>query len=149
MHKAGCFLVAAVLVLGGCASSGPRHAEIKSTLPALGAEQARIFFYRNASPLGAAIQPDIRLNGEVVGTSIPGGFFYKDVAAGNYVVSTTTERERQLTFTIAAKDIRYVRTTPSFGVFVGRIQPELVPAQEAEQEIADLHYTPHKPDNKK
>jgi hypothetical protein len=98
---------------------------------------------------GAAIQPDIRLNGEVVGASKPGGFFYKDVKGGNYIVSTSTEVERQLTFTIAAKEVRYVRTSPSLGFFVGRVQPELIPAEDAEKELAELYYTPYVPEPKK
>lgn len=132
--------VAGVLFVAGCAS-GPKMAEVQSSMPALAADSGRIFFYRSSSMVGAAIQPDIYLNGKVVGTSKPGGFFYKDVPAGNYTVSTTTEVEKQLTFVLAPKEIKYVKTTTSFGVMVGRVQGELRPADEAEKEIATLSYT--------
>ena len=149
MRSISAIAVVAAILLGGCAASGPKLAEIKSTMAPLPADQGRIYFYRSSSMFGAAIQPDIRLNGEVVGSSKPGGFFYRDVKGGNQTVSTSTEVERQLTFTIAAKEVRYVRTSPSFGLLVGRVQPELVPSEEAEKELADLHYTPYVPDNKK
>src|SRR5258705_2113838 len=112
MQRTRNFIILVALLMGGCAATGPTHTEIKSTFAPLDANQGRVFFYRAASMVGAAIQPDISLNGEIVGTSIPGGFFYKDVAAGNQRVSTSTEVERQLTFTICAREIRYVRTSP-------------------------------------
>ena len=149
MRGISAILVIAAVLLGGCASSGPKLAEIKTTMTPLAADQGRVYFYRSSSMFGAAIQPDIRLNGEVVGSSKPGGFFYKDVKGGNQTVSTSTEVERQLTFTLAPKETRYVRTSPSLGLLVGRVQPELVPQAEAEKEIADLHYTPYVPDGKK
>lgn len=134
------FAVAGVLFVAGCAS-GPKMADVQSSIPTLAPENGRIFFYRSSSMMGAAIQPDIYLNGKVVGTSKPGGFFYKDVPAGNYTVSTTTEVQKQLTFTLAPKEVKYVKTSVSFGVMVGRVQPELAPASEGEKEIATLSYT--------
>lgn len=135
-------LVVAAIVLGGCASSGPKLSEMQAGIAPLAADSGRVYFYRSSSMLGAALQPDIHLNGKVVGSSKPGGFFYADVPAGNCTVSTATEVEKQLTFTIAPKETRYVKTSPSFGLLVGRIIPELIPAAEAEKELAELHYTP-------
>jgi len=146
--RSGFFAALAALLLSACAGSGPLHSELKSTYAPIPADQGRIFFYRNSSMFGAAIQPDVRLNGDVVGTSKPGGFFYKDVKAGNQTVSTTTEVERQLTFTLAAREVRYVRTSPSLGLLVGRVQAELVPTEEAERELASLHHTPYTPEKK-
>lgn len=134
------FAVAGVMFLAGCAS-GPKMAEVQSSIPVLAADKGRIFFYRSSSMMGAALQPDIYLNGKVVGTSKPGGFFYTDVPAGNYTVSTTTEVQKDLTFTLAPKEVKYVKTSVSFGVLVGRVQPELSPASEGEKEIATLSYT--------
>jgi starvation-inducible outer membrane lipoprotein len=67
-------LLALAAVLAGCAT-GPKFAETSSSMPAVKAGDGRIFFYRSSSMMGAAIQPDVRLNGEVVGPSKPGGFF--------------------------------------------------------------------------
>ena len=58
----------------GCAS-GPKYGEMKSSIPDLSPENGRIFFYRSANVIGSGIQPSVKLNGNVVGESRPGGFF--------------------------------------------------------------------------
>jgi hypothetical protein len=132
--------VAVAFLAAGCAS-GPPLSEVQATLPRLAADKGRVWFYRSSSPFGAAIQPTIKLNGEAVGDSVPGGVFFKDVAPGDYAVSTTTEVDRQLTFTLAAGQERYVKTSIGFGVAVGRIHPELIDPEEARKDIATLSYT--------
>jgi len=52
-------------------------------IPPVGQDLGRVFFYRT-SILGAAIQPDVKLNGEKVGSAKPKGFFYVDRPAGAY-----------------------------------------------------------------
>ncbi len=64
-----------------------------------------------------------------------------DEAPGQCVVKTSTEVEKELTFVLAAGETKYVKTTVSLGVFVGRIQPQLVSPTQGEQEITQLHYT--------
>jgi hypothetical protein len=128
------------VVLTGCAS-GIKHKDMQASIPALQADKGRIYFYRNASMLGAALQPNILLDGKVVGESRPGGFFFVDSSAGNHEVSASTEVEKKLTFTLDKGEVKYVKTSPSFGVMVGRIVPELVTAAEAEKELADLSFT--------
>lgn len=90
--------VAALLVLSGCAT-GPKYTEVISTIPVLAPSQGRIYFYR-PSALGTAVQPDINLNGQKVGTAKPHGFYFVDRAPGNYEVSAATETEKKLTFTL-------------------------------------------------
>ena len=97
------------LVLAACAT-GPKLSEMKSSIPTLSPEQGRIYFYRSGSAFGAAVQPSILLNGIVVGESKPGGFFFVDQAAGNKEVSTSTEVEKKLSFTLDPGQTRYVRT---------------------------------------
>lgn len=133
-------IVSLAFVLGGCAS-GVKHKDMASAIPAVKADHGRIYFYRSASMLGAAIQPTIMLNGAAVGDSKPGGFFYIDSKPGNQEVSTSTEVEKKLTFTLDKGEIRYVKTSPSFGLMVGRIVPELVSATEAQKELSDLSFT--------
>jgi hypothetical protein len=137
--------VAALLMLVaglcGCAASGPKHEEIRDSIPAIAPGNGRIFFYRDSSAFGAAMRPEIRLNGEVVGRSAPGGFFYVDRAPGTYEIATATEVERILSFTLEAGETRYVRTSVSMGALVGRVTPELVDAEEAVGELAGLSYT--------
>jgi hypothetical protein len=128
-----------VAMLAACAS-GPKYSEVASSIPTLKAGEGRIYFYRTGA-LGAAIQPAIMLNGKEVGKSQTGGFFFVDRPAGSYEVVMGTEVERKVTFTLDAGATRYVKTSISFGVFVGRPQAELVDPAEGRKEVAELAYT--------
>jgi hypothetical protein len=133
-------LAAVAVVITGCAS-GPKHAEVKSSIPELATDKGRVYFYRSNSMMGAAIQPDIKLNGEVVGSSMPGGFFYVDRAPGNYEVLTSTEVDKKLTFVLNAREQKCVKTTIGFGVVAGRVYPELVDAAQCERDLVETSYT--------
>jgi hypothetical protein len=61
-------LFAAALLMAGCAS-GPKYSELAAKTPAMKAGEGRIYFYRDASMFGAAVQPDLRLNGRPERTS--------------------------------------------------------------------------------
>lgn len=126
-------------LLAGCAS-GPKHSEIQASIPQPQPTDGRIFFYRSGSMFGAAIQPQIMLNGDAVGESKPGGFFFVDRARGPMEVSTTTEVEKKLTFTLDPGQTRYVRTVVGFGVVAGRVYPELVDNATGEKEIQEASY---------
>ena len=142
MHVTKAVIAIIVLsVLTGCAATGPLYSDISASIPTLPANKGRIYFYRSDTAFGAAVTSDISLNGKVVGKSERASVFYVDQTPGNCVVSTSTEVEKQLTFTLAANETRYVHTSVSLGVFVGRINAKLVNAAEAKSEIASLHFT--------
>ena len=128
----------AAAVLAGCAS-GPKFEVAEKTLPALSPGKARIFFYRPSS-LGAAIQPEVRLNGTVVGKAEPNGVFYVDRDPGNMEVVTGSEIDRKLTFTVGPGETRYVKLGVGLGVVVFRIIPELMSAEQAKAHMADLAF---------
>jgi hypothetical protein len=136
-----CAALSAAILLSACAASGPKLSEMRASMPQLKPDQGRVYFYRSSSMLGAAMQPSIMLNGRVVGESKPGGFFYVDDAAGPKEVSTSTEVERKLTFTLDPGQTRYVRTAVGFGVMVGRVYPELVDNAAGEKELQETSYT--------
>ena len=138
--------IAAAALVAGCAS-GPKYTEMQSSIPTLAADQGRVMFYRTTT-LGAAVQPEVRLNGVVVGSAVPNGFFWADRLPGACEVSTSTEVERKLTFTLDKGQVRYVRLNMSIGFFVGRVIPELVDNATGEKEIADLSYAAPKPATK-
>lgn len=133
-------LPAALVLLAGCAT-GPKYTEVSRSIQPLKPQEGRIFFFRSDSMLGAALQPEIRLNGVVVGSSRPGGFFYVDRPAGNYVAAASTETEKTLSFTLAAGETRYVRSSPSLGLIVGRINLDLEDPAKAQTEIETLSFT--------
>lgn len=131
--------IVASILLSGCATSGPKFSEMAASLSAAKPDMGRIYFYRT-TVLGAAVQPDVRLNGEVVGKAVPNGFFYADRPPGNYQVATETEVERKLTFTLDAGQVRYVRLNISMGFFVGHVYGELVDTAKGQAEIVDMRY---------
>ncbi|MFT4171339.1 MAG: DUF2846 domain-containing protein [Rhodocyclaceae bacterium] len=130
----------AALVMAGCAS-GPSYKEVAGTFPAVKPDSGRIFFFRSNSMVGAALQPDIRLNDEVVGESKPGGFFFIDKPAGKYTVATATETEKTLSFALDSGETKYVRTSPAAGVMVGRVEPTLETPDVGQKEVEELHFT--------
>src|SRR5262245_32674392 len=140
MHiRAVALAAVAVALLSGCATSGPKFSEMGATMLAAKPDVGRIYFYRTAL-IGAAVQPEVRLNGEKVGKVVPNGFFYVDRPAGNYQVVTETEVEKKLTFTLEPGQVRYVRLDISMGFGVGHVYGELVDEDKAKSEIAGTRY---------
>src|SRR5690242_17447143 len=126
-------LIGLAALLAGCAT-GPKYAQVRNTIPALSPEQGRIFIYRTTA-LGAAVQPDVKLNGEKVGSAKPKGFFYVDRPPGSYQISTSTEVKRTLSLTLDKAQTRYVRLNMAWGFFVGHCFPELVEPDQGEKEL--------------
>jgi hypothetical protein len=137
-------LVAAAGILLSACASGPSYSEMKSSIPTLAQGQGRIYFYRSNSMMGAAVQPDISLNGQVVGSSQPGGFFYVDRPAGNYEAVCGTEVDRKATFVLDPGQERYIKTSISMGVMVAHVTPELVDPTEGSAAVQSLNYAPPK-----
>src|SRR5262252_4587989 len=129
----------AFTLLAGCATGGARYADVNVGAPKLAPDRGRIYFYRSAALVGVVVQPDIKLNGESVGSAAPGGFFFVDRPRGNYVASSATEVESKLAFTLAAGETKYVRTSITPGIIVGHMNFELVGKADAEGELASLN----------
>lgn len=131
---------AAVALVSGCAT-GIKHDQMASSIPSLKAGEGRIYFFRSASMMGAAIQPDIRLNGQVVGASKPGGFFYVDRPAGNFVAAASTETEKTVSFALQPGETKYIRSSIGFGLVAGRVILEPETPEKAKAELGALSYT--------
>lgn len=135
------FLVLTVLVIsGGCATSGLKFTELAPTISNMAPDAGRIYIYRPSS-FGAAVRPDVKLNGEVIGEAVSWGFFYVDRKPGNYEILTSTEVDRKLSLTLNKGQSRYVRLSIAMGFFVGHVYPELVENEVGEKEIQDCRYT--------
>lgn len=134
-------LIACAALLGGCAASGPTHQSMEASLPALKADHGRVYFYRPAGMLGAAVQPAIRLDGVVVGESTPNGYFYVDTRAGGHEAATSTGVANKLPFMLDKGETKYIRTRIQRSLIVGHVLPELVGADEARKEIANASFT--------
>jgi Protein of unknown function (DUF2846) len=132
-----CCLVA--LTISACAS-GVKFTEMNPSIMPKDQDSGRIFFYRT-TVFGAALQPDIRLNGTKVGDSRAQGFFYIDRPPGNYEVVTSTEVDRKVTFVLEKAQTRFVKFSVSMGFLVGHVYGELVDPAVGEEEIKECKYT--------
>lgn len=141
-----CLIIISTILLASCASGVP-FTQLNPSLNPEIPNSGRIFFYRVTGLGGAAIQPDIIMNDETVGKSIPQGFFYLDRPAGEYTVATSTEVKRKVSFVLDEGQTRYIRFKISLGFFVGHVYGELVDPEEAQKEIEQCKYTP--PEEKK
>src|SRR6516162_8659580 len=78
------FLLALASCLGPTA---PYYPQVAATIPPVPAGQGRIYFYREYEPYESLSRPYLYLNRGIVGISIPGGVFYRDVPPDTYEVS--------------------------------------------------------------
>jgi hypothetical protein len=127
------------LCLVGCGATGPRYSEMAKNLPALKEDQGRVFFYRN-SVLGAAVQPDVRIGGAVVGTSQPNSFFYVDRPAGIYQASARTEVENTISLKVQPQKEIFVQMGIQMGLFVGHPTFSQVTESQGKGDMQTLAY---------
>jgi len=125
--------------LSSCAS-GMKFTEANPSINPPNPEMGRIFFYRPSS-FGAALRPDVMLNGEKVGEAISHGFFYVDRPPGEYQAVTSTEVSRKVSFVLDKGQTRFIRFRVSFGFVVGHVYGELVEQNIGMQEIQECKYT--------
>lgn len=134
-------LAAVGAVISGCAS-GPKYSDMASTIPALKPGEGRVYFLRSQVMFAGAVQPEILLNGKVVGVSRPGGFFFVDRPAGNYTAAVQTETEKTVSFVLQPGETKYVRSSPHVGLVVHRIFLELESPDKARAELPSLSFDP-------
>lgn len=127
-------------LLAGCAATGPKFAEVEASIPTLRAGEGRVYFYRDVSGVGAAVKPDIRLNGQVVGSVAPGGFFFVDRPAGTYTASSSTETDTSVQFQLADGQSAYLQFSITMGLMVGRPQLALRGEAEGKAQLPALAY---------
>jgi len=134
-------LLGAMPLSAACAGDDTTYAVLHPGEPALAADQGRIYLYREGGLMGAALQPTIMINGESAGgRAKPGDYFYIDRPAGNYVISTTTEKEESTNITVVAGQPIYVRFDVSMGLFAGHVSPSIIDPLTAADEIKDCDY---------
>lgn len=133
-------LAAIALLLTACAATGPKFIEVQASLPALRVGEGRVFFYRDASTMGAALRPDVRLDGQVVGAPQPGSFFFVDRPAGRHTASARTEAETTVDFDLADGDTVYISMRINMGLMVGRPELTLQPPTTGPGALHNLAY---------
>lgn len=134
-----------ILTLGftGCASVptvAPEHAGLIKTLTTPEAGKAVILVYREKSLKGAALKKDLWVNGECLGESARGVYFFKQVDGGRtHTVSTESEfSPNHLKVSTEVGKKYYVKQFIKMGVMTGGAGLEQVSTEEGEKEIAQL-----------
>jgi Protein of unknown function (DUF2846) len=134
---AGLATVAVLLV--GCAT-GPKFSDQATKIKPLPPDQTRIYVYRLPALLGAAIQPAVLLDGERVGSAVPGGVFFVDVAPGRHILSVTSDTELILPLNAIANETKYVRLMVEPSTWTTNIRPVAVDTEIGQHEIRDLSW---------
>jgi hypothetical protein len=134
---------AAIVVLCGFAASAAAQGSSAGAHPPPPAGEGRIYFYRETWH-ALSVQPDITVNGEVVGKALPNTYFYVDRKPGSYEIATTAEPDRKFTLTLASGQTRYVSLEFTVSWFlVAHINPEPVDDATGVKGMAGLHYASH------
>jgi hypothetical protein len=89
--------------LSACQTSGAIYSEVKPNIAQISKNKARLFVYRENSPLGSAIQPSVYLDGVKIGVSVPNSFIMKDIDSGKHELSIATEVEKKYDFVAEEK----------------------------------------------
>ena len=132
----------ALVLLAACATPvGTDYTAMSVSLPAPKPGEGRVFFYTPKVGFGADVQPEIRLNGAVVGFAVPSGFFYVDRPAGRYEATGKTAADGRVDFPLAAGEARYVRAFAPSAFSVNAVHFLLVPATEGQADMASLVYS--------
>ena len=137
-------LVALAALLAGCAATGPKYSEAQANFPRLAAGEARVFFYRD-SMMGAALTPDVRVDGRTVGPLQSGSFFFVDLPAGRHTASASTEVDANVDFSAQEGDTVYISLSIGMGLVVGRPHLTVRMASEANQALPSLAYGGSRP----
>jgi uncharacterized protein DUF2846 len=106
----------------------------------LSAGDARLCFYRETWH-ALSVQPDVTVNGQVVGKAFPNEWFCVDRKPGTYEVSTVSEPDRKWSVTLESGQTRYASLEFTVTWFlVAHINPELVDNATGAKGIAGLKY---------
>ena len=134
------FLAACSLTLFATGCAGPQFKEYAATLPRLGANEGRIWFYRPGE-VGSAIRPTIYLNGQALGRSLPNSFFHIDRPAGIYQVVCTTEWDHRVAFNLAPQTNKFIRLHVVPGLASGHVVPRDTDPAVAREELQAFRLT--------
>ena len=145
-------LIAALVLLGGCAGHmrEPVFASVGTT--PVGADRARVYFYRAFEPYESLARPLIYLNGAPLAPSEPGAASFRDVAPGAYEISVASSGLYPNQFKqvlLRPGDTIYVRIESlrnwyrGFNWEMDTFVVSLVGESDAQTDMAGLRYIPN------
>lgn len=136
-------LMGTTILFTGCASVPMEDNTLSSQAKQLNAPtdgKAGLYVYRTNSPIGAALKKDIWVDGECLGESARGTFFYKEVEGGrDHELATESEfSANKLTVKTEAGKNYFIQQYIKIGAFVGGANLKLVDEQTGKTELQNL-----------
>ena len=136
-------LFIAVIFLSGCASVPMESIQATNNakefkLP--DRENAGVYVYRDDSSFGAALKKSVWIDGECIGETAKGVFFYQEVE-GNKEHRISTESEfsaNDIVMYLETKKLYFIRQYIKIGVFVGGAGLEIKDTVEGIKEVSKL-----------
>lgn len=119
------------LMMAGCAGM---QRSTSHPVPTVQPDHGLVYFYRESHFLGAAIQYEVRDNGNVIGALQSGTYFFENATPGEHTYSSKTEAKTDVTIDVEAGKTYYVQGTISMGAFAGH--PHLTEASAAAAQAA-------------
>ncbi|TAL09281.1 MAG: DUF2846 domain-containing protein [Nitrospirae bacterium] len=132
-------VLAAVFAAAGCA---PTLQQVYQRVEAIPPGKALVYIYRPGGFLGGAVYYDVRANGTVVTTLYRGGYYPYIAEPAEIEFSAKTEATDSVTIDVKAGQTYYIKGTVGVGFVVGRPHLTVVPASDAESEIAECKLLP-------
>lgn len=136
-------IIVSVMGIMGCSIFDSKYANIKKDILPLSKANGRIVFYRPRGFYGWGMRPDIHLNRNKIGRSLPGTIFYVDVNPGKYLISIPTilyPGEQTINIEISENETAYIKSYMSGSAIGGRTNIEVVNAELAIAEIENLEF---------
>lgn len=107
--------------------------------------QGRIYFYRSDLPVMLALAPEVIVNGRRVGEAAYESVFYRDAQPGRYEVFLASDPDEPIYFSLAAGDLRFVKTVVEIGLAGTSLSAELIEEAKARREIEAQRWAQSKP----
>jgi hypothetical protein len=140
-----CLPIIALVLLAGCASSGPTGNEILTG--SIAPSASRLVIYRT-SALGFAVQPSYLVDGQKAGGSQPNGFVVCELPAGRHEVAVDNMPlnvgifaggSEKVVVNLRPGSTSYLYAQPQMGLTIGLITLTEVTENQGRTDTANLH----------
>lgn len=144
MKKLLLTIAISAIFLAGCSSvpmEPKEETKAAQNFNAPSSEKSGIYIYRKDTIVGAAIKKDVLIDGECVGETAKGVFFYQEVD-GNQSHTISTESEfsnNDLTINTNTGQLYFFEQYIKMGVFVGGAGIQQVNEMEGKENILELN----------
>lgn len=131
-------LITAALLMSGCASvpmGDPKQDAALKTFT-VSKDKAGIYIYRNES-MGAAVRMDVAIDGQPIGRTAAKTYFYKEVAPGKHVVTSTAENTDTIEVEAKPGTLTFIWQEVKMGLLYARNKLHLVSEDEGKRGVQE------------